>query len=234
MDRQFIIYFQKLVLLNCYYITICCLFPRLISCASWNRLQLGDSSLGSSQWLDSEIISCSHSHCVDVWDPDFHGFRQTKTRHIIALYIPRTQMTSIFEGQASKTRSFSSKTRGPIWVHTICLNYVSKTPRIGHTDVTRTCCNIGPVKHHARKNGACFSRTMLRPWNVNMQHSSGFSQRILWFVILEQGYRVSWHPKNAGMDVHHTWFVHYESTYYILYYILHIYIYISSWWRKSM
>ena len=34
----------------------------------------------------------------------------------ICIYIPRTQLTSIFEGQLSKTRPFSIKTRGPIWV----------------------------------------------------------------------------------------------------------------------
>ena len=31
-------------------------------------------------------------------------------------YIPRPQLTSIFEGQPSKTRPFPTKTRGPIWV----------------------------------------------------------------------------------------------------------------------
>ncbi len=88
--------------------------------------------------------------------------------------------------------------------------------------------SVCPVKHHARKDGACFSRTMLRPWNVNMQHSSGFSQRILWFVILEQGYRVSWHPKKcrngrSSFMICSLWI----NILYVILYTTYIYIYIT-------
>ena len=34
----------------------------------------------------------------------------------IYIYIPRTQLMAIFEGQPSKTRPFQIKTRGPIWL----------------------------------------------------------------------------------------------------------------------
>lgn len=74
---------------------------------------------------------------------------------------------------------------------------------------------------------------MLRPWNVNMQHSSGFSQRILWFVILEQGCRASWHSKafqqqrrKSTLIIHHCslWINPYV---YINLYISYIYMYID-------
>ena len=42
----------------------------------------------------------------------------------IYLYIPRTQLTSVFEDQPSKIRLFSIKTRGPIWVLGIYTDYI--------------------------------------------------------------------------------------------------------------
>lgn len=95
-------------------------------------------------------------------------------------------------------------------------------------------------------NGPCFCRMMLRPWNVNMQHSSGFSQRILWFVILEQGCRASWHSKafqqqrrKSTLIIHHCslWINPYVYIYIYTYtyiYMYMIYVHVSKWWREGI
>ena len=68
----------------------------------------------------------------------FHQKKPTKrqtfyiSRRSRYIYIPRTQMTSIFEGQPPKTRPFRTKTRGPIWVPGIYIYIHSKNAATGN------------------------------------------------------------------------------------------------------
>ena len=83
--------------------------------------------------------------------------------YILYIYIPRTQLTSIFEGQPSKTRPFPIKTR-VIWVYIYIYGSVSRVatpppmvwspppPPIPHTFCTRHCSETYiSILLHARR-----------------------------------------------------------------------------------